>query len=184
MENYTLSNEPPVDKSDPLHSIQLDQNVIHMNVKAGSKTTNLVNYATRQFEKDNLNQITWNGMGDALNKVVACAEIMKKRFKNLYQINKIGFSKSEELWLSNLENLRDIKIVRETPSICIILSKTPLDQNEAGYQTSGTVDDMFNKRPSQSQKTRAKKEDNKSSVATSEADDSIYVKKKKPKNKN
>ncbi|CAF1091024.1 unnamed protein product [Brachionus calyciflorus] len=107
MENYTLSNEPPVDKSDPLHSIQLDQNAIHMNVKAGSKTTNLVNYATRQFEKDNLNQITWNGMGDALNKVVACAEIMKKRFKNLYQINKIGFSKSEELWLSNLENLRE-----------------------------------------------------------------------------
>ena len=37
--------------------------------------------------------MTWNGSGDALNKVVACAEIIKKRFKNLYQINKIGFEK-------------------------------------------------------------------------------------------
>ena len=33
------------------------------------------------LQDDNLKQITWNGSGDALNKVVACAEIMKTKFK-------------------------------------------------------------------------------------------------------
>lgn len=27
-----------------------------------------------------MKQITWNGSGDAMNKAIACAEIMKKKF--------------------------------------------------------------------------------------------------------
>ncbi|RNA09824.1 ribonuclease P subunit p25 [Brachionus plicatilis] len=181
MENYTLSLEPAIDKSEPLHSIQLDSNVIHMNVKTGSKVANLVNYAIKQFEEDSLNQITWNGTGDALNKVVACAEIMKKKIKNLYQINKIGFARTEEQWKSNLENLRDIRIVREIPRICIIISKTPLDPNESGYQISSTVKDLFNQRLQNKPRT---KDTDKNAQKSIETDESIYVKKKKPKNKN
>ena len=33
-----------------VHSVKLDDNVIHMNVKLGSKITNLVNYACNKFE--------------------------------------------------------------------------------------------------------------------------------------
>ena len=67
------------------------------------------------YQSDDIKQITWNGTGDGMNKAIACAEIMKKRFKvnlrifgliffplfiintffvikNLYQINKIGYS--------------------------------------------------------------------------------------------
>jgi len=41
-------------------------------------------------------QITWNGTGDALNKVVACAEIMKKRYKvNRHKFFLFNFEASE-----------------------------------------------------------------------------------------
>lgn len=32
-------------------------------------------------KKQEINQIIWTGSGDALNKVVACAEITKEKFK-------------------------------------------------------------------------------------------------------
>jgi hypothetical protein len=36
--------------SEPLHSIQLDENTIHMQVKTGSKVANLTDYAFAKFE--------------------------------------------------------------------------------------------------------------------------------------
>jgi hypothetical protein len=51
MENYVKSenkSEEPVQTS--IHSINLDANVIHMNVKTGSKVTNLINFAQNKFE--------------------------------------------------------------------------------------------------------------------------------------
>jgi hypothetical protein len=36
--------------NEPLHSIKLDDNAIHMMVKAGSKVANLMNYASAKFE--------------------------------------------------------------------------------------------------------------------------------------
>ncbi len=39
-----------VEVNNEIHSYKLDANTIHMNVKSGSKVSNLMNYAYRQFE--------------------------------------------------------------------------------------------------------------------------------------
>ena len=90
-----------------------------MNVKVGSKTSNLTGFAFKRFkvnddgflsfftlnsrtfriflyvcafflyQEADINQITWNGSGDALCKVVACAEIMKAKFKVIANFSSI-----------------------------------------------------------------------------------------------
>ena len=45
-----------VEVNNEIHSYKLDENTIHMNVKSGSKVSNLMNYAYRQFEVEFWNE--------------------------------------------------------------------------------------------------------------------------------
>ena len=73
-------------------------------------------------------------------------------------------------------------MIKEIPTICIILSKTQLDQSETGYQTENTIEDIFNKKHSNSnQPSNKSKQVNKLNTNDSEE---IYVKKKKLNNSN
>jgi hypothetical protein len=73
-------------------------------------------------------------------------------------------------------------VIKEIPTICIILSKTQLDQSETGYQTENTIEDIFNKKDSNSnQPSNKSKQVNKLNTNDSEE---IYVKKKKLNNSN
>ncbi len=73
-------------------------------------------------------------------------------------------------------------MIKEIPTICIILSKTQLDQSETGYQTENTIEDIFNKKDSNSnQPSNKSKQVNKLNTNDSEE---IYVKKKKLNNSN
>lgn len=63
--------------------------------------------------------------------------------------------------------------------MCIILSKTPLDPNESGYQTRNTLDELFSKKPKTKQTQNNKKIDEHNLE-----EDGIYVKKKKLKEQN
>jgi len=44
------------------------------------------------------------------------------------------YHRCEELWIPKLEGLDQLKIVRNIPAIHILLSRKPLDAQEAGYQ--------------------------------------------------
>jgi uncharacterized phage-like protein YoqJ len=107
--------------------------------------------------------------------VVACAEIMKKKYPNLNQINKIGFKKQEEIWEPTIEGLRPIKVTKEMPSICIILSKRELNKDELGYQDKISIDLLFSQQtkpqPQQQQQQNYKRD-----LPTN--DNAIYFKKK------
>ena len=51
MENYVKpENKPEEPVQAIIHSINLDSNVINMNVKIGSKVTNLITFAQNKFE--------------------------------------------------------------------------------------------------------------------------------------
>lgn len=39
---------------EPIHSLTMDSNAINMNVKAGSKVANLMNFAQKKFEVKSL----------------------------------------------------------------------------------------------------------------------------------
>lgn len=97
---------------------------------------------------------------------------MKKKYQNLYQINKIGFKKQEEIWEPTLDGLRPIKVTKEIPSICIILSKKELNKDELGYQDINSIDILFSQQP----KPQQQQQNNKRDSATN--DNAIYFKKK------
>ena len=63
--------------------------------------------------------------------------------------------------------------------MCIILSKTPLDPNEPGYQIRSTLDELFAKKPKTKQPQNNKKIDDKNLE-----EEGVYVKKKKLKDLN
>jgi ribonuclease P/MRP protein subunit RPP25 len=112
----------------------IDPSCLHMQVRSGSKTKNLLQFVMRKlFPTDNtsiaIEQITWNAFGDGISKAIACAEMTKRRSTvNLHEYVQIGYKRIEQIWQpvdSNVE-LDKLKVNKDIPSICILLSKNPL----------------------------------------------------------
>ncbi|XP_071158323.1 ribonuclease P protein subunit p25-like protein isoform X2 [Mytilus edulis] len=102
----------------------LNETGIEMKVNAGSKIRNLMGFAMKKMKEPTIKQMTWNGSGNAMNKAISCAEIMKRKTKGLHQISKVYY--------------RRLKVNRDIPAISILLSKEPLDSTELGYQAPGS----------------------------------------------
>ncbi|RZF33507.1 hypothetical protein LSTR_LSTR010163 [Laodelphax striatellus] len=92
MENYTKGKNVEQEWTKETVPIpNLPENFTWMHVKGGSKMCNLLEYALKAFKETGA--VLWTGCGPAVVKTVSCAEIMKKRFKGLHQINKICYTK-------------------------------------------------------------------------------------------
>ncbi|XP_045598685.2 DNA/RNA-binding protein ALBA1 isoform X1 [Procambarus clarkii] len=101
-------------------------------------------------------QQLWIGSGPAAVKAVSCVEVIKKRIANLHQITRLVYkNRVEEYWEPKLDGLDRLRVVREVPTIVILLSKDPLDSSVFGYQAPGTLGDDFCKFDAQ-QKRRHK----------------------------
>jgi DNA-binding protein len=72
--------------------------------------------------------------GNALTKAVTSAEIVKRRFKGLHQITKIGSREIIDEYEPLEEGLENVSETRNLPFIEIRLSKEPLDTTAMGYQ--------------------------------------------------
>lgn len=112
----------------------LPEEFIWMHVNCGSKMRNLLGYAINEFNSDTYKAIVWSGSGNAVSKTISCAEIIKRRYKEIYQINKICYRRNEEHWEPLMKDLDPLVVVREVPTIHILLSKEPLNESEPGYQ--------------------------------------------------
>ncbi|CAF1026191.1 unnamed protein product [Adineta steineri] len=102
----------------------LHTSCLHMQVKSGSKTKNLVQYVKRKLLlTDNIiEQITWNAYGDGISKAIACAEMLKRQSELVFhEYVQIGYKTNEKIQTSD-----KIKLNKDIPSICILLSKIPL----------------------------------------------------------
>uniref|UniRef100_T1JAK3 DNA/RNA-binding protein Alba-like domain-containing protein n=1 Tax=Strigamia maritima TaxID=126957 RepID=T1JAK3_STRMM len=133
LENYT-KGEVTGEDADLIPFSKLDDNFVHMKVQAGSKLNLLLSYAIGQFKDDSIKQIVFSGSGNAITKTVTCVEIMKRKHRSVYQITRMGDKKIEEFWDPKLEGLDRLKVTRLLQTIHILLSKSPLDENELGYQ--------------------------------------------------
>ncbi|RZF41952.1 hypothetical protein LSTR_LSTR015576 [Laodelphax striatellus] len=131
MENYTKGKNVEQEWTKETVPIpNLPENFTWMHVKGGSKMCNLLEYALKAFKETGA--VLWTGCGPAVVKTVSCAEIMKKRFKGLHQINKICYTKVEEFWTPLQEDLEELVVTRELPTIHILLSNETLDKEEPG----------------------------------------------------
>lgn len=150
MENYTKGEVKEVELQ-PV--FVLDNSGIEMRVNAGSKIRNLLGYSMKKMKEPGIKQISWNGSGNAITKTISCAEIMKRKFKDLHQITKIRNRRIEEYWEPKIEGLERLKVNRDIPAVSILLSKDPLNTEEPGYQPPGSFD-AFWKSVVQQSKTR------------------------------
>ncbi|XP_030845921.1 ribonuclease P protein subunit p25-like protein [Strongylocentrotus purpuratus] len=142
MEHYEKGKVMEVDDPDGpfLHLGVRFGEVITMKVRNGSKIRNLLQFATKKMEEDGNRSIIFTGTGMAITKTVTCVEIMKREMKNLHQINKAYFRRTEEYWEPKEEGLDRLKVNKDVPALAVLLSKDPMDGNELGYQAPGSFE--------------------------------------------
>lgn len=143
MEHYTKGIVRDIEDINPY--LESYPDAIHMKVQNGSKIKNLMGYAMKKLKEPNVKHITWSGCGNGVVKTVSCAEILKKKMKNLHQATVVRMKRTEEYWEPKLEGLERLKVNRDDPAISIILSKEPLDPTMSGYQPSGVTDAFWQK---------------------------------------
>ncbi|XP_051484389.1 ribonuclease P protein subunit p25 [Apus apus] len=122
----------------PLPFPDLPPDVVEMKVKEGSKIRNLMNFAMAQMELKGRRQIVFSGCGRAVTKTITCVEIMKRKLGGLHQVTKVRYKTLLEVW-ENQDPLpggpaQNLTVHKNVPSICILLSRDPLDPNQTGYQ--------------------------------------------------
>lgn len=109
--------------------------VPEMRVKEGTKIRNLLHFAISRLQGEGhvapVSQAMFTGLGRAITKT--CAEIVKRKVQGLYQVSKLQYRNIQEVW-ENQEGER-VNVRKTVPSICILLSKEPLDPQELGYQS-------------------------------------------------
>ena len=137
IEQYTLSETCDDNLNVPLClPYVVHPSCLHMKVRSGSKAKNLVEFAMRKLfssveNSTNVEQVTWNAFGDGISKAIACAEITKRRSTIKFnEYVQIGYKRVEQIWQpvhTNLE-LDTLKVNKDVPAICILLSKIPLNR--------------------------------------------------------
>ncbi|NXN27855.1 RPP25 protein, partial [Nycticryphes semicollaris] len=127
------------EEESPLPFPDLPPDVVEMKVKEGSKIRNLMNFAMAQMELKGQRQIVFSGSGRAITKTITCVEIMKRKLGGLHQVTKVRYKTLLEVW-ENQDPLpgglaQNLTVHKNVPSICILLSRDPLDPNQTGYQS-------------------------------------------------
>lgn len=103
-------------------------------VTATGRTATYVTYAGKLFNEKSLNKCTIKATGTALATAVTVVEIIKRRFKGLHQITKLGSTEIVDEYEPLEEGLDKVTDVRQVSFVEISLSKEPLDTKDKGYQ--------------------------------------------------
>ncbi|XP_078055999.1 ribonuclease P protein subunit p25-like protein [Mustelus asterias] len=143
MDNYRKIRRTEEDSPPPFADLPPD--TVEMRVKEGSKIRNLMGFAMGRMELQGTRQIVFSGSGRAVTKTITCVEIMKRRIRGLHQITKLRYKALQETWEPREpgEGTPNLTLLKNVPSICILLSKEPLDPNEAGYQPPDTGGNLW-----------------------------------------
>merc|ERR1712226_97590 len=93
-----------------------------------------VSRAATVYNELNKPKVVIKATGSALTKAVTAAEVIKRRFKGLHQVTKIGNQDIVDEWEPIEEGLDKVVETRQMPYIEITLSKEALDTSDVGYQ--------------------------------------------------
>ncbi|KAM8780684.1 LOW QUALITY PROTEIN: ribonuclease P protein subunit p25 [Rhynchonycteris naso] len=115
---------------------------VHMRVKKGSKIRNLLAFATASMAQTT-RAIVFSGCGWDTIKTVTCAEIFKRRLAGLHQVTWLRY-RVREVWQTLPpgptpgqkpgELGASLSVLKNVPSLTILLSKNALDPRQPGYQ--------------------------------------------------
>ncbi|XP_036173936.1 ribonuclease P protein subunit p25 [Myotis myotis] len=115
---------------------------VHVRVKEGSKIRNLLAFAISSMAQPATRAIVFSGCGRATTKTVTCAEILKRRLTGLHQVTRLRYRSVREVWQSPppgptpgpSEPGTSLSVLKNMPSLAILLSKDALDPHQPGYQ--------------------------------------------------
>ncbi|XP_034541035.1 ribonuclease P protein subunit p25-like protein [Notolabrus celidotus] len=131
--------------SSPFPIPGLAADILHMQVKEGSKIRNLLRFATARMQEEGKDdngtsprQVVFTGSGRGVTKTITCVEILKRKVGGLHQVSKLFYKTVNEVWKSPQKG-EECSVKRTVPAICILLSKDPLDPQEPGYQPPETL---------------------------------------------
>lgn len=127
MENY-------VRVKTPLPEQKVEENEIR--VTAAGKSRNYISFANSLLTEKRHSSVILRGMGKAINKAVAIAEIVKRRIAGLHQNIVISSLDITDIWepKEGTQGLDRIETVRQASVIIITLSKDAPTAKGAGYQ--------------------------------------------------
>eukprot|EP00397_Hematodinium_sp_SG-2012_P045582 GEMP01051237.1.p1 GENE.GEMP01051237.1~~GEMP01051237.1.p1 ORF type:complete len:189 (+),score=64.96 GEMP01051237.1:30-596(+) len=103
-------------------------------VTSRGKTAAYVAYASKMFNEKSLKNVKVVATGTALPTAVTIGEILKRRFKGLRQIVKVGSMEIVNEYEPLEEGLDNVTDVRHVSFIELLLSLEPLDEDDKGYQ--------------------------------------------------
>ncbi|XP_049630105.1 ribonuclease P protein subunit p25-like protein [Suncus etruscus] len=137
MEHYRKAGSVELPAACPL--APLPPGTLEMRVREGSKLRNLLGLALGRLEAGGARHVVFAGAGRAAGKAVSCAEIVKRRVPGLHQLTKLRFLHTEDSWVPAAPDagLDPLTVRRHVPAVWVLLSRDPLDPDEAGYQPPG-----------------------------------------------
>ncbi|KAM4675964.1 ribonuclease P protein subunit p25 [Discoglossus pictus] len=143
MENFRRVKTLDEDNGKSLPFKNICPDVVQMKVKEGSKIRNLIGYALGYMGSETAGQIVFTAHGRAVTKAVTCVEILKRQVWGLHQITKVQYKTVHEVWEQKGPTVQNpapsLTVQKYLPSICILLSKAPLDPEEEGYQPPQSI---------------------------------------------
>jgi len=110
------------------------KNEEEIRVTAAGSVSAYVSRAAKLFNEMDKQFIVIAATGNALTKAVTSAEIIKRRFKGLHQLTKLGSQEIVDEYEPIEEGLDKVSETRNLPFIEIKLSKEGLDSSALGYQ--------------------------------------------------
>ncbi|KAL8197115.1 UNVERIFIED_CONTAM: hypothetical protein K2H54_012271 [Gekko kuhli] len=131
-----------------------------MKVKEGSKIRNLMGFAMARMGQEATRRIVFSGCGRAVTKTVTCVEIMKRKLGGLHQVTKVQYKTVREVWESRDPQPEGgpadhLTVHKNVPSICILLSKDPLDPSQMGYQPPDPPGGLWTEEGEEAQEERS-----------------------------
>lgn len=103
-------------------------------VTAVGSVSAYVSFAAKVFNDMEKSEVVVKATGNALAKAVTLAEVIKRRFKGLHQITKLGLTEIKDEYEPLEEGLDKVTDTRSVPYAEITLSKKELDTKDVGYQ--------------------------------------------------
>merc|ERR1719148_609539 len=116
----------------PKESVVMDEEEIR--VTAAGSVSAYVSRAAKLFGEMEKKFIVIAASGNAVTKAVTSAEVIKRRFKGLHQITKLGSQEVIDEYEPLEEGLDKVSETRNLPFVEIKLSLDPLDTSDKGYQ--------------------------------------------------
>ncbi|PAV55726.1 hypothetical protein WR25_04106 [Diploscapter pachys] len=149
-ENYELGTEERIEWPEQIFPEEVcgTSGTKWIDVRVNSKFEKLNTYVRNYFEKFNGRFVIYRGHGEAVEKVVSCVEVFKRKFSQpLYQWTKLSLVEKVNFLEPKKEGLERLKVTASMPGLFILISldQFPEEFNCSSMQNSTDKEPTFAK---------------------------------------